>query len=433
MSSVRPLPMPPPCGAGRDIRYGPAPHYAGPWPNLALMRRTGFKSLEERGLHDIGVSVPQEFSWRKRAPDMIEDGSRNQANCGSCWAFTTTSVLGDRYALAYGIKSPRPSVAYLLSYAKEISDANPGMPPSDPNTTCCFGGDVQSAARYLSKASIGSEACWPYSFIQEYNNAPCPKQKGQYQASPPLTGVNADCCASCCGNVNAKAQFSVNPKGPSGQGDPAEAIRDMKSSTEVDIAKTIYHIKMDILQNGPIATSIRVPGDFESFWNANAGTVAIYRPPSGGETVGAHAVCITGWGGSEGDQWWEMRNSWGSPGYIRFAMTKESDPISMRTGIDVPIHLDENFNSIPGVPGFGGCVSFLPGPLPSGFSFPQSAEGALTTPGKGIGKIGGGGDGGDIWKSGSLGGSGKSKLLIAIGVAIIITIILAVFIVKMNG
>jgi C1A family cysteine protease len=57
-----------------------------------------------KGLSDIQVPLPTEFSWRKKGGEMIEQGGlRDQGKCGGCWAFATVSALGDRYALKYNL------------------------------------------------------------------------------------------------------------------------------------------------------------------------------------------------------------------------------------------------------------------------------------------------------------------------------------------
>lgn len=412
--TVSPAPQ---CGAGRDLQYAQPPPFKGKFPNVTSLRRSGFKSMKSRGLSDTGIAPPLEFSWLDRAPDMTEDGSRNQGACGSCWSFATTSTLGDRYALAYGIQSPKPSVASLLSQVSSFPDT--GLPSETPSTTCCMGNDIQTALTYLSTNSIQSEDCWPYSFVQSQTRSCCSNPSTQQYVAP--NNLNdpslKGCCASCCGTDTAKPTFTVKPGS-------VQPIRDMDGDN-VDIAKTILHIKLDILQNGPIPTSIRVPSDFQDFWGKNAGSTNVYTPIAG--TDGGHGVAIVGWGGDMGNQYWLMRNSWGSPGIIRFAMTKESDPISIRTGIDVPINVDANMNSIAGAPEFGGCVSFLPGPLTQDFDFPKSSEGSLTTPGQSSNKWQGGGG---IFGSGGV--TSKMGLPVIIGFTVVVTLIIAIFILKMN-
>lgn len=410
---TRALPSPGPCGAGHDLKYGVQPHYGGPWPNVASLRRTSFHDIHTHGLADMGTPPPLEFSWRTKAPDQIEDGRRNQGTCGSCWSFSIASALGDRYALAHGIKSPYPCVAFLLAGVG-------GMPELDtqPSQICCCGGDVQTGANWLQNNYIKLESCWPYSFIQEKTRA-CPAvgvvAPGQKPDTPPpqyvapddLSKVPDNCCRSCCGDDGAKPRFSVLPGS-------VKALRAMTSGGLVDVERTILAIKQDILQNGPISTSIQVPTNFETFWHdkvVSGDGTQVFVPQ--GPFVGGHAIVITGWGGPVGNQWWEVRNSWGPPGFMRFLMTRPDTPATLRTGIDAPINVNASGQPIAGPPNFGGAVSFLPGPLTS-HPFAKSSGGVHTVPGQESG----------LWQ-----GSSGSKLLFILGIAAVVTIALVILII----
>lgn len=395
----RALPSPPPCGAGRDIKYGVQPHFAGPWPNLTSLKRSEFHDIYTHGLADLESPPPQEFSWRTQAPDQIEDGSRNQASCGSCWSFATASVLGDRYALANGIKSPKPSVTFLLSGVGSMGINQ------QPSQTCCCGGDIQTAAKWLQTNPIKLEECWPYSVVQEQQRS-CPAEAGSTGDStpnytvPPNLNVSQlkDCCGSCCGNTMAKPEFTVKPGSVKALRAPGSGIDGQ------DVAKTILAIKQDIHQNGPIATSIMVPPNFQDFWTKlvnNPTTTEVFVPEEG--QVGGHAIVLTGWGGPIGNQWWEVRNSWGSPGFMRFQMTKPNTPSNLRTGIDVPIMGGQ----------FGGTVSFLPGPLTSGYNFEKAVNGTITQPGQFFVKT--------------------FSLPLVLGIAVVVTLLIAIFIVKLHN
>ena len=60
------------------------------------------------------IKLKEKWSWRETGGNKIEDGRRNQEQCGCCWAFSVSTVLGDRYGIKYNIKAPYPSVANLV-------------------------------------------------------------------------------------------------------------------------------------------------------------------------------------------------------------------------------------------------------------------------------------------------------------------------------
>ena len=72
---------------------------------------------------------------------------RNQGNCGSCWAFSVSSVVSDRCCLNgkdYGWLAPQELVS------------------CDRSNSGCNGGDRTAATRYVEKNGLVPEKCFPY-------------------------------------------------------------------------------------------------------------------------------------------------------------------------------------------------------------------------------------------------------------------------------
>ena len=46
-----------------------------------------------------GLSIPESFSWREQRPECVHN-VRNQGKCGSCWAFSASEVVSDRFCIA---------------------------------------------------------------------------------------------------------------------------------------------------------------------------------------------------------------------------------------------------------------------------------------------------------------------------------------------
>lgn len=305
------------------------------------------------GMRDISQSsVPESWSWlEKGSPavtdkngipnNMIESGDRNQGQCGSCWSFATASVLGDRYAIKYNIPAPYPSTTNLIScMGPTIGDSYKA------NIQCQCGGSIKKAAEWLQKNSVKSDKCLPYTMLRE--------GAGRQLTAPNCSDWFKTCCDNCCNSPEAKKDYSVL------SGSVKNIIS--RPSFEIDMEGTITAIKRDIMGKGPVATSILVPSDFEYWWNNHSNdsskypgyllTNEIYVPTGG--NAGGHAICITGWGKRGNTEYWEIRNSWGSPGYAYFAMSN-STPKQYWTGIDIPI--TTNGMSI------GGAISFEAGSL----------------------------------------------------------------------
>lgn len=352
-SVIGPSINPPQCSEGlQDIKLMDTLSYNGPFPNLTMGHRTGFYSDHSRGLADLANPIPDEWNWYEKEPDRIENGHRNQGSCGSCWAFATVSVLGDRYAIKYKTKAPYPSVAFLLSCFD-----NAGL--STPGQACCCGGVVEYAAEYLVKNGTKLEICWPYNLVTK-NRRSCPSLSWSYAVPPCLQSSElAKCCHSCCGTSIADVGYFVEK-------DSVKPLAVLDSGV-VNVDKTIAAIQRDIMAHGPIATSMYTfggtsvgdegssPVTFKEWWDSNAGSDAIFSPSAPHLNDGGHAVVIVGWGTLGGTRYWIVRNSWGSPGFYRQAMTTSDISPENRCGLDVPSLYESDMGLTHGV------VSFLPG------------------------------------------------------------------------
>jgi hypothetical protein len=343
--------------------------------------------------------VPKEWSWYNTGGNKIEDGSRNQGSCGCCWAMAFISALGDRYALKYNIMSPKPSAVPLISCGgPEIGrdGVNGGISAS---RQCLCGSSCYAGSLWLEQGgTVGLEDCFPYSLVSSKPYFPqiCDPQ---YEMCNIIAPECSDLKASdCCDSDSAKVKFTV-AKG---------STKYLVVADENNVANpeaTIRAIQLDIMGKGPVPATFWVPPDFEKWWgNGGAGSNEIYIPKAAPK-IGkeGHTVVLTGWGEENGIKYWEMRNTWGSPGYCRFAMAT-SIPKEMWSGIDVPTFIDGTW--------VGGCITMEPGPL-SDYNW---------TPGKGGMPVGGG------WLGNQ---SGKVNWkLIGVAVGVVLAIILLIYIIS---
>ena len=309
--------------------------------------------------------IPNNFSWRHKGGDMIEN-VRDQEGCGGCWAFAITSCMGDRIAIKNKIKAPYPSVTYLLSECSIPSNK------SCATNQGCDGANVYYILQWLIKNSENAlETCWPYKIIENSLSYGAPSN---YLAPSSLKNNNLDnCCYNCCYDDNSKINiskpsFSIKNGTIQYFGEP---INGNKQYTQDIIDDIIYDIQIDIMNNGPVVTSFVVLENFETFYNTNPST-AIYSNTNVimdidgcefndcsnlGYTNDGHAVCITGWGIENGQKYWEVRNSWGEEwadkGYCKIAFT-DINNLKYYIGIDIPIISNTNDEY------FGGVTSFIP-------------------------------------------------------------------------
>jgi len=184
---------------------------------------------------------------------------RDQASCGSCWAFAASETLSDRFCIASGGKT---NVVLSPEDMVECDSSNMG----------CNGGNLALAWRYLTNTGIVTDTCLPYT-----------SGKGKTVA-----------CPKKCSD--------------------SEAFTKYKCSGAATKSTTVAQIKSDIYNNGPVETGFNVYADFMNYKSG------VYHHVSGA-LEGGHAVKILGWGTEGGVAYWLCANSWntswGEKGFFR--------------------------------------------------------------------------------------------------------------------
>ena len=177
---------------------------------------------------------------------------RDQAHCGSCWAFTVSEVLSDRFCIhSQGKINKILSPQYLVS--------------CDPDDNGCSGGNAEDGFNYTIKNGIVADACVPYT-----------SQDGEV----------ADCPVDKC----------------TVEGEEFKLYKCLPDSTRV--FNTEDTIKRELMTNGPMYVRFGVPMDFMDYLSG------LYYQTS---TVieGGHAIKLLGWGIEDGIKYWIIANSWG--------------------------------------------------------------------------------------------------------------------------
>jgi len=106
--------------------------------------------IETQVDRDILATLPTTFDWRTQNSKCIGN-VRSQLDCGSCWAFSSTSTLADRACiknsnLAGTVLSPEDLVL------------------CDTQNSGCDGGSLYYAFKFFQDTGVVNDVCMPYPF-----------------------------------------------------------------------------------------------------------------------------------------------------------------------------------------------------------------------------------------------------------------------------
>ena len=271
------------------------------------------KSVPERDWFE----VPDNFDGRKVWKGLLSP-VMNQGQCGSCWAFASSSTLADRFNIqSRGMMKVQLSPAKMIlcdfqgdNFTKLRPDKNPklfaDLDKANITSSACYGNSLYDAWRYLYVIGTNTEKCIPYDKNIKTANAAF-KKLGEFDSPNrlPLCTVVAGNIGDMCENVNYNVATGEET------GDPARFYRALHfyavAGIEEDGGKE-YYIRHNIFAWGPVSTGMTVYSDFYTFNAKND----IYEWDGKSPQVGAHAVEIVGWGENEnGKKYWIIKNSWG--------------------------------------------------------------------------------------------------------------------------
>jgi len=208
--------------------------------------------------------------WGTLCPSTKE--VRDQANCGSCWAFGAAEAMTDRICIATnGTKKDHLSAADLNSCC-----ASCGMG--------CNGGYPSAAWSYwvhsglVSGGNYKGGGCFPYQLANCDHHT-----TGKYGPCPPVVPTPA--CTKKC--EDGKDWTADKHFGSSSYGVPSR----------------VADIQNELMNHGPIEVAFTVYQDFLTYKSG------VYSHKTG-SALGGHAVKMIGWGVEGGVNYWAVANSW---------------------------------------------------------------------------------------------------------------------------
>jgi len=210
----------------------------------------------------VAATIPTSFDSRTQWPGCI-GAIRNQARCGSCWAFGAAESASDRTCIQ-------------SSGSVNVTLAPLDLVECDNTDDGCEGGEPLTALQYWVSSGLVTEQCMPYN-----DSIPtCPPQD-----QPCLNFVNTPPCNRSCAN-------GADWKSDKVYGKNAYAV-----------SSKVAAIQTEMMTNGPVEVAFNVYEDFLSYKSG------VYQHTSGAY-VGGHAVKMIGWGVLNGEDYWLCSNSW---------------------------------------------------------------------------------------------------------------------------
>merc|ERR1712224_312125 len=255
---------------------------------------------------EVKVEVPDEFDWRTdpraaNCPSVKE--IRDQANCGSCWAFGSVEAMTDRICIESNASSNIHLSAEDVTACDHLGDmgCNGGVPSTAYTYYRMFG--IVDGGNYGDKSMCSS-----------YQLQPCAHHSASSKY-PNCTGeVKTPACKRTCDN--GKNWEASKHRGTGGysvcqQGDNGGACADQ--------------MKQDLYQNGPITGMFFVHQSFLSYKSG------VYSSKPLEPMLGGHAIKIMGYGTENGVDYWLVANSWnsdwGDNGYFKIKRGVNMDNI----------------------------------------------------------------------------------------------------------
>ncbi|KAE9547664.1 hypothetical protein FO519_009125 [Halicephalobus sp. NKZ332] len=238
---------------------------------------TLFPERSVQNMNEILISplseIPGSFDARDKWPGLIHE-VRDQGECGSSWAFSTSQTSSDRLAiLSEGNSNVNLSPQQLLSCNQERQRG-------------CDGGYLDRAWWYIRKLGVLSEECYPYISGRTQNPGVCSTPKAALREENPVC---------------------VNPEASSNQ--------IYKMTPPYRVSSKEEDIMTEIFLNGPVQATFLVYEDFFMYSNGvYKHTDLAEKKGYGFSARGYHSVRIIGWGVDESTgvpiKYWLCANSW---------------------------------------------------------------------------------------------------------------------------
>lgn len=235
------------------------------------------------------VELPAEFDWRTdpraaKCPSLKE--IRDQANCGSCWAFGSVEAMTDRICLASKGQQTTHLSAEDVTSCDTLGDmgCNGGVPSTVYSYYKNFG--IVDGGNYGDKSG-----CYSYQL------APCAHHSTSKKYNNCSASVPTPKCARKCVD-DGKSWEGSKHRGTAGY-----SVCQQGGNTSCP-----EQMMQEIYQNGPITGMFFVHKSFLAYKSGVYKAGFFATDPM----LGGHAIKIMGYGTENGAPYWLVANSWNS-------------------------------------------------------------------------------------------------------------------------
>ena len=292
-----------------------------PRHKVPVKLRVMLNSHNEAAPPALDVTIPESFDAREKWPGLLTE-PLDQADCGSCWAFSVSTTASDRIRISVpdlapifmkkqqyrgynGLYTALNNLDPFHLAACDLCKVVPGgaelakqaLCGGGENSAPCAGEVLQVGMQYLQAKGTISVDCSP-------RQGPCLD--------------NADMCFYNCDETTCKyyKAMSIHPI--------SEEFTEEKTS---DITRSNL-VAYEIMMYGPTVAGYSVFQSFMDFFKDPKNAKKVYSQKvkdayqGDDKNIGGHAISIIGWGvDDDGTKFWLIRNSWGQTwgdnGYFR--------------------------------------------------------------------------------------------------------------------
>ena len=173
----------------KNMTVGQARRMLGALPSATKAPKANFGVLRDY------LTVPASFDSRDQWPGCV-GAIRNQGDCGSCWAFSATEVLADRFCIDQGVK-------VVLSPQWLVS--------CDTTNYGCGGGYLNYAWEYMQTTGVPADNCDPYASGDNDESGSCSANCSAFYTSTAATSYDnpADIQAAIIQGGPVQTAFTV--------------------------------------------------------------------------------------------------------------------------------------------------------------------------------------------------------------------------------